>query len=183
MNGRLVYIVGPSGSGKDSVIAAARGRLPAGTDVAFAQRTITRPDSAGGEHHRAVTMEAFERLLAGGAFAMHWRANGHAYGIGREILDWLARGRTVVVSGSRAHLPEALAAFPGLEVVLVTAAPEVLRQRLLARGREDSAEVEARLERAAAFDRQVDAAAPLRIVNEGALEVAARTLAGHLMRR
>jgi ribose 1,5-bisphosphokinase len=183
MKGRLVYIVGPSGSGKDSVISAARALLPAGADVAFARRTITRPESAGGEHHRAVTMEGFERLLADGAFAMHWRANGHAYGIGREMLDWLAEGRTVVVSGSRAHLPEALAAFPGMEVVLVTAAPDLLRRRLLERGREDSAQVAARLERADAFDRQVAAAQALRIVNEGALDDAGRVLAECLLRR
>ena len=41
--GRLVYVVGPSGAGKDSVINWARERLVSDTQVVFTQRTITRP--------------------------------------------------------------------------------------------------------------------------------------------
>ena len=149
MKGRLLYVVGPSGSGKDSLIDYARPRAPA--HVTFARRTITRLATAGGEKHIAVTPHDFEELLAAGAFAMHWRANGLAYGIGREIIDWLAQGRTVVVSGSRAYLPQALAAFPRLQVVSVTASPETLRARLVARSRESAAEIEARLARATAL--------------------------------
>lgn len=149
MKGRLLYVVGPSGSGKDSLIDYVRPHAPA--NVAFARRTITRLASAGGEQHIAVTPHDFEELLASGAFAMHWRANGLAYGIGREILDWLAQGRTVVVSGSRAYLPQALAAFPGLQVISITASIETLRARLVARSRESAAEIEARLARATAL--------------------------------
>ena len=149
VNGRLFYIVGPSGSGKDSLIDYARPRVPA--TVFFARRTITRPANAGGEDHIAVTREAFESLLASGAFAMHWRANGHAYGIGREIGDRLDEGRAVVVSGSRAHLPRALAGFPRLQVVSVMASPEKLRARLGARGREAPDAIEARLVRASSL--------------------------------
>lgn len=149
MQGRLFYIVGPSGSGKDSLIDFARTRVP--PRVRFAKRTITRPDSPGGEAHVAVTPEEFDALLASGAFAMHWRANGHAYGIGREIGDWLVEGRTVVVNGSRAHLPEALRGFPDMTVVSVTASPGTLRERLAVRAREDAQAIEARLARAVAF--------------------------------
>jgi ribose 1,5-bisphosphokinase PhnN len=35
-----------------------------------------------------------------GAFVMQWRANGHRYGIGREIEGWLRKGLTVIVSAS-----------------------------------------------------------------------------------
>jgi ribose 1,5-bisphosphokinase len=152
MNGRLVYIVGPSGSGKDSVIDYARSHLPAGSNVVFAQRTITRPATAGGEKHIAATVPEFGQLLEAGAFAMHWRANDLYYGIGREIFEHLDAGRTVVVSGSRQHLPHARAAFPQLQVVLVTAAFETLKARLAARGREDAAGIERRLNRAAALE-------------------------------
>ena len=148
MKGRLIYIVGPSGAGKDSVIDYARVRLPANSNVVFARRTITRPAAAGGEHHEAVTPDAFDSRLAQGGFAMYWRANGLAYGIGREILDWLESGRTVVVSGSRAHLPEAMAVFPALEAVHVSAPLETLKRRLQTRGREDAAQVARRIERA-----------------------------------
>ena len=177
MNGRLFYIVGPSGSGKDSLIDYARPRVP--PHVHFATRTITRPATAGGELHVAATPEAFEALLASGAFAMHWRANGHAYGIGREIGGWLDGGRTVVVSGSREHLPDALADFPEMQVVLVTASTEILRARLTSRGREDAAAIEARLERAAAFKLPPGTAA-FEIANDGGIADAGSRLVGLL---
>lgn len=182
MNGRLVYIVGPSGSGKDSVIAYARAHLPAQANVVFARRTVTRPAAAGGEGHHPVTAAEFDALRRSGAFAMHWRANGHCYGIGRELLDWLDAGRTVVVSGSRAHLPCTRADFPAIEVVHVWASPPLLRERLLARGREDAAGVERRLERGARFALP-EAATALRIANDGALERAGEQLLRFLLHR
>lgn len=65
---------------------------------------------------------------------MHWRANGLDYGIPRQVDQWLAAGRAVLVNGSRAYLPEARQRYPDLLAVLVEVKPEVLRQRLLARG-------------------------------------------------
>lgn len=154
MTGRLVLVVGPSGAGKDSVIDWARARIEsteAAGHVRFARRTITRPADAGGERHVAVDGPAFEQLRARGAFALCWSANGLSYGIGQEITAWLDEGCTVVASGSRAHLPEALRRFPDARVVLITASTDVLRRRLLGRARESHEQVEARLERAGAF--------------------------------
>ncbi len=98
-----------------------------------------------------MTHDEFERMVAAGRFAMAWRANGNGYGIGQEIRDWLADGATVVVSGSREYLPQALKDFPDLKVVSVTVSPLVLRGRLQKRGRESAEEIERRLERAAKF--------------------------------
>ncbi|MCA3150524.1 MAG: phosphonate metabolism protein/1,5-bisphosphokinase (PRPP-forming) PhnN, partial [Rhodocyclaceae bacterium] len=173
MNGRLVLVVGPSGAGKDSVIDWASARLAAAevAHVRFARRTINRPEDAGGERHVAVDDETFDRMREAGAFALWWRANGHAYGIGVEIVEWLAAGYTVVVSGSRAGLRDAAARFPGLEVVTITAPEALLRQRLLERGRESPYEVDARLERA----RSVTVAPDLpgiTIINDRTLEEA-----------
>ncbi|MFR1532480.1 MAG: hypothetical protein ACLSTO_01540 [Bilophila wadsworthia] len=52
--GQLVYVMGASGSGKDSLLQALRPRLR-GVPVAFARRYITRPLSAKGERHIAVS--------------------------------------------------------------------------------------------------------------------------------
>lgn len=182
MNGRLIYVVGPSGSGKDSVMDYARARIPADAEVVFARRTVTRPADAGGEEHVAVTSAEFDAQHASGAFAMHWQANGHAYGIGREMHGWLAAGRTVVVSGSRGHLPQAYAAFPQIEIVQVSAPPNVLRERLLARGREDPAGVRARLARGAELELP-EASVVLHITNDGVLAHAGEQLLDFILRR
>jgi len=173
--GRLVYLVGPSGAGKDSLLAWARNNLPAGVEVRFAQRTITRPADATGENHVALTDTQFDERLARGAFALHWRANGHRYGIGSEITDWMAAGATIVVNGSREHIPEVRRKFPAVEVVHVAAPAPVLRERLASRAREDSAQATARMARNNSAFSRVEAPA-LEILNEGAVELAGRQL-------
>jgi ribose 1,5-bisphosphokinase len=174
LRGRLVIVVGASGSGKDSVIAWAREHAPA--HVRFARRAITRPAHAGGEPHLAVDDREFDGMLARGAFALHWRANGHRYGIGREIDDWLDEGCTVVVNGSREHLPHAVSRYPRTEVVHVVAPEALRRARLEARGREDARAIEARLER-----RPRVTAAALEIENSGELPAAGAALLRHLV--
>lgn len=144
--GRLIFLIGPSGSGKDSLIDASRERLAA-AGVEIARRVITRSAEAKGEAALGVTAEQFEILRAQGEFAMHWRANGLDYGIPQQVNQWLAAGRAVLVNGSRAYLAEARQRYPNLLAVQVEVRPEVLRQRLLARGRETAEEVEQRLAR------------------------------------
>lgn len=167
--GRLVLVVGASGSGKDAVIGWARER--AAEHVRFARRTITRAAQPGGEPHQAVDDDEFDAMLARGAFALDWRANGHRYGIGREIDAWLDEGWTVVVNGSREHLPRAAALYPQVEVVHVVAPDELRRTRLHARAREDAGAIEARLMR----QPQVTAPA-LEIENGGELPAAGAAL-------
>ena len=84
MEGRLIYLIGPSGSGKDSVLDAAREAL-AERGVRIARRVITRSAEAVGESAEAVTHDEFDRLERAGAFAMSWRANELAYGIPIQI--------------------------------------------------------------------------------------------------
>ena len=147
MTTRLIYVVGASGSGKDSLMTYARTCLASETRVLFAHRYITRVADAGGENHVALTPEEFESRCKAGLFAMHWHSHGHAYGIGIEVNQWLAKGITVVVNGSREYLAEAAKRYPELLPVWVEVSPEVLRERLEARGRESASEVEARLAR------------------------------------
>ncbi|WP_343577997.1 phosphonate metabolism protein/1,5-bisphosphokinase (PRPP-forming) PhnN [Pseudomonas sp.] len=148
--GRLIYLMGPSGSGKDSLLQAASTPLAA-RDCRIVRRVITRSAEARGEEAHSVSVEEFARLEQTGAFAMSWRANGLHYGIPREIDDWLAAGHDVLVNGSRKYLPEARRRYPWLIAVLLRVEPEVLRQRLLKRGRETLPEIEARLARNAHF--------------------------------
>jgi ribose 1,5-bisphosphokinase len=151
MSGRLIYLMGPSGSGKDSLLNAARERLAARGCV-IARRVITRSAEAVGEDAIGVAPAEFDQQEAAGAFALSWRANGLAYGISRQIDDWLAAGQDVLVNGSRGHLAQAQRRYPELMGILLTVDLEVLRERLLARGRETPEQIEQRLARNALFD-------------------------------
>lgn len=64
--GRLVYLMGPSGAGKDSLIDAARNELQR-HNVHVARRVITRSAEAKGEDALGVSAEQFERLSTEGA--------------------------------------------------------------------------------------------------------------------
>ncbi len=167
MAGRVFAVVGPSGAGKDTLIAAARAARP---DLHVARRVITRPEEAGGEPFEGVTPAEFAARAARGDFVLQWRAHGLDYAIPRSIEAALAEGRDVIFNGSRAMLGEAWAAFPNLGVILVTAPPRVLAERLAARGRETAEEIAGRLARARYA---VPPGIPLRVVeNGGSLEAA-----------
>ncbi|HVJ43250.1 MAG TPA: phosphonate metabolism protein/1,5-bisphosphokinase (PRPP-forming) PhnN [Dongiaceae bacterium] len=146
MAGRLVYVMGPSGAGKDSVIGFARANgNPA--KAAFAHRYITRPPSADTENHVALSEAEFENRRQAGWFALNWQSHGLRYGIGREIDLWLKSGSAVVVNGSRAYLAEATALYPDLQPVLVTAPADIRLARLESRKRESGGDIRARIER------------------------------------
>lgn len=149
MSQQLIYTMGPSGAGKDSLLAWLRLQLSAQAPVRFARRTIDRPAQEGGEQHESILTTDFHAQAATNAFALHWSANGLHYGIRNTELDGLQSGQWVFVNGSRAHLPVALDRYPDMTVLHITASTEVLRQRLLSRGRESPKMVEARVQRTA----------------------------------
>ncbi|HZT88571.1 MAG TPA: phosphonate metabolism protein/1,5-bisphosphokinase (PRPP-forming) PhnN [Stellaceae bacterium] len=168
--GTLFLVVGPSGAGKDTLIAAARAALASDSGYVFPQRVITRSADSGGEAHEAVSETEFAALAAAGGFALQWSAHGLSYGIRREVQDALGAGRHVVVNVSRTVVAEARARFAPVVVVEVTADPEVLARRLAVRGREDSAAAARRLARAATLTVPPEAR---RIDNSGELAGAA----------
>lgn len=143
--GHLVALVGPSGSGKDTLLAGLARACP---EVHVARRTIARPPSEQTEPFESVARAQFDALRADDALALHWRAHGLDYGIRHRELAPLHEGRVVVFNGSRAALPGIIAFRPDLRVITVEVPPGVLAARLSARGREDAGEIARRLERA-----------------------------------
>lgn len=142
--GRLIYVMGASGVGKDSLLRELARRRP---DALVVHRYITRA-SGGAENCIELSREAFHWRREQGLFCLSWRAHGLDYGVGIEIEAWLAAGHTVVLNGSRRALVAARERFgAALVPLLVVADAEVLRRRLNARGRETPAEIEARLAR------------------------------------
>ncbi len=174
MGGMLVAIVGPSGAGKDTLILGARETLRDDPRFVFCRRAVTR-HSSDAEDHDTLSPERFAALRSEGAFALAWEAHGLSYGIPRAVEADLACGRVAVCNLSRRVLADAQARF-SLRIVLVTAPRAILRERLLARGRETPSEVDRRL------DREAGPALPahLTLVNVEAIELQVRTLAAFL---
>ena len=183
MVGRLIYLIGPSGSGKDSLLDTARDELNR-RGCRVVQRVITRSAEAVGEAAQAVTAEQFLAMQAQGDFALSWQANGLHYGIPKQIDEWLGAGFDVLVNGSRAYLPHARQRYPESLAILLTVGEDTLRQRLLARGRESAADIEARLQRNSRFAVELLANDPAVLVldNSGALEQTAERLLQHIAR-
>ncbi|MEO1730516.1 MAG: phosphonate metabolism protein/1,5-bisphosphokinase (PRPP-forming) PhnN [Pseudomonadota bacterium] len=149
--GAIIYVVGASGVGKDTLLSGAQERLRDDPAFIFARRDITRPASPVGEQHREVTQEEFASLKVSGAYALSWHAHGNGYGILSLITDMASQGRVVIISGSRAALCEARDRFPGLSIVHITAPLAGLQKRLEQRGREAQPEIEDRIRRAEAY--------------------------------
>lgn len=177
--GRLVYVIGPSGAGKDSVLGWVMEHAEPQANLHLARRCISRSDHAASEAHEAVTSQEFASLVQEGAFAMYWFANDLWYGVRYTELVPLNDGRTVLVNGSRGWLAEARKRFPDLIVVQITASADVLAQRLKQRGRETADKIAARLERARALElasHELD----ISVVNDTTLNAAGAELSRRL---
>lgn len=151
-NGVFIAVVGPSGAGKDTVMAYARDRFLEESSVEFVRRVITRPSDGATEDHDTLAEAAFVEAEADGAFALSWEAHGLRYGIPASVDATIADGRVAIANASRGAIPALRARYENLAVVEITARPEILAERLAARGRESRGEVLARLARASAVD-------------------------------
>lgn len=167
-SGRLILVVGPSGSGKDTLLDAARERFAGTAGLSFARRDITRPETAGGENHRAVSVVEFEENLRAGNYPLHWDAHQLRYGVPMTELMPLERGEVVILNGSRSVVDEVLAYNPNAHIVSIRVGEDILQGRLRQRAREDERSVQARLKRADAFD--VTGPYVTEVWNEGSVE-------------
>lgn len=166
--GELVLVVGPSGAGKDTLMSGAHARLAENNRFVFLKRHITRPAGSGGEDHIAVSEQAFRANDEAGRYALSWRAHGLCYGVPESACELLCTGRTVVVNVSRSVLTAARARFKRVRILSIVAPSDVLRARLVNRGREEIGDIEGRVERAA---RQVIAGEDVvEIVNNADIE-------------
>jgi ribose 1,5-bisphosphokinase len=146
--GALVVVVGPSGAGKDTLIALARALCADDPRIVFPRRIVTRPTSVA-EDHDSVTPSRFDAGVGQGAYAFWWEAHGLKYALSAAIDTELRSGKTVVCNVSRAVVSQLRQRYDNVTVVLVTAPKEVLLARLAARGRESEGDVAERLDRAA----------------------------------
>ena len=144
---RAVVITGPSGVGKGTLIRSLRTRMP---ELQLSVSATTRQPRTGetqGVDYHFMSPEEFERHVRAGDFVEHAAYAGARYGTLRSELETRAAGGAPVlleieVQGARQvreTMPEAM------QVFIAPPSLEALRARLVGRGTDDPAQVEARL--------------------------------------
>lgn len=141
---------GPSGVGKSTVLARVRSLLPDLWYSVSATTRAKRPGEVDGVNYHFVGQERFRELIDAGRLLEHAHFAGNWYGTPRDpVEERLAAGADVLleieVQGARQ-----VRAAPGLgpHAILIFLAPpsvDELIRRLVGRGTEDPATIEARL--------------------------------------
>jgi guanylate kinase len=148
----LLLISAPSGGGKTTVCQQLLASVP-GLQRAITCTTRTpRPGERDGVDYHFLTLEAFERQMAEGAFLEQAQVYGHRYGtLKREVLERLRQAQDVLLNvdvqgaASIRTLAQADAELGAalVTVFLTPASVDVLAERLARRG-QDPPEVVAR---------------------------------------
>ncbi len=146
--GKLVLVVGNSGSGKDSIMKGVKERYPSDLiSLYLTQRYITRPYSDT-EDNIAVTPEDFKIMSLQGEFVLEWHIYGLDYGVPIEIDEWLKKGHPVLVNVSRSIIKKARKIYQNIVVAFIDVPFEITLKRVKERARESGIRLEERILRA-----------------------------------
>ncbi len=151
MKGKLFYFIGPSGAGKDTLLTELKGRVNQSNFV-FVQRYITREPSVVSkqgvnEDYIYISKDEFLEKEKEGFFLMSWSSHEHFYGIPKYVEKEIEKGKNVLVNGSREYLPHAIKLYPHIEPILIDVNHDILKKRLISRGRESGKQLQGRLKR------------------------------------
>lgn len=144
--GRLIVVVGPSGSGKDTLINWLKGQLSHDKRYMFVRRTVTRIADGKTEDHDSISFEQFADIESRGKFAVTWDAHGLRYGLPIGVLAHVKSGGMAIANGSRRALSDIKRAFPQLIIINLRVDRAVLANRLAERGRENAVQIKKRLD-------------------------------------
>ena len=144
----LVVVSGPSGVGKDAMLARVRELRPEVFWAITATTRAMRPGEEHGVHHLFHTREEFLRLLERGELLEHAEVYGNLYGVPKApVREALAEGRDAIVrtdvqgaASIRALAPDALLIF------VAPPSLEELERRLRSRDTESAEETALRVE-------------------------------------
>ncbi|MGH7141723.1 MAG: guanylate kinase [Minisyncoccia bacterium] len=151
MQGKLILVVGPTGSGKSGLLSYLHERNPEFVFPVSCTTRAPRPGEQEGEKYFFISKEAFEQKEAFGEF-LEWAAyGGNYYGTLRsQILPALESGKTVVreVEVQGARQIERLIPLQSLRIIFIDAGSwENLERRITARAPMSEVELLARRKR------------------------------------
>ena len=150
--GNLFIISGPSGSGKDTVLAKVFEKYP---EIFFSISSVTRPMRQGekeGEKYNFISREKFERMITEGLLLEHNVFVDNYYGTPKApVVEHIESGRDVIievdVNGAaqiRSNYKEAVSIF------IMPPSLKVLKERLSGRETDSKEVIESRTEAALA---------------------------------
>ena len=173
----LIFVVGTSGSGKDSVMRETVNYLRnQGIKCRLLTRIITRkPDT--NENSIFMTIDQFKSHI--NEFALYWNVYDNWYGCPRkDIEESMVQRELLLINVSRAVLHEARRKYPLCQIILVTVPLETAESRIKKRGRENEIGLKKRLQR---MKVTVDMPPPDKVVeNTGDLHETAENLGDYL---
>jgi phosphonate metabolism protein PhnN/1,5-bisphosphokinase (PRPP-forming) len=140
MDTKIVLIIGPSGAGKDTLIKEAKKEFK--EKINFVKRYITR-ESDVNESNYYIDEYAFEILRHNSYFASSWNAHGNFYGIPKRFI----KNGINLISISRGRIKDFENLYDNVYTINITLPKEILKQRLLKRGRENKEDIEKRVQR------------------------------------
>ncbi|MHA1941181.1 MAG: hypothetical protein ACXACP_02580 [Candidatus Hodarchaeales archaeon] len=173
----LIFVVGTSGSGKDSVMRETVNFLRnQGLSCRLLTRVITRKPDVN-EESIFMTVNQFKKHKK--EFALYWNVYDNWYGCPKEdIEEAMIQREFLLINVSRAVLHEARRIYPLCKIILVTVPKEIAESRIKKRGREDKKGLEKRLNRMKTI---VDMPSPDLVVhNTGDLQKTAENLGKYL---
>jgi guanylate kinase len=144
---RAVVITGPSGVGKGTLIRSLRERMP---ELQLSVSATTRRPRAGetqGVDYHFLSPEEFERHVRDGDFVEHADYAGARYGTLRSELETrAASGAPVLLEIELQGARQVRDAMPSaVQVFIAPPSLQALRARLVGRGTDEPAQIEARL--------------------------------------
>lgn len=147
ISGCLYCIVAPSGAGKSSLVAAL---LAEDHEIQLSISYTTRPPRPGevdGREYRFVTRERFEELVAQDEFLEHAEVYGNLYGTSKRWIEARrAKGEDVLLEIDWQGARQVRKLFPDMTYIyILPPSIEVLRERLVKRGKDSTEVIERRL--------------------------------------
>lgn len=144
-SGKLILVIGPTGSGKSSLMKRAIALFP-NIVLPYSYTTrARRADSIENDHYKFLTKEEFTERALKGDFLEWAEYGGNYYGtLKEEVLSELAEGKTLLkeveVQGAR-HITQVLSPEQVFTIFIDAGSWEELEKRVLARAHMDEAEL------------------------------------------